>query len=157
MTYFVFRRRQQRKDGLVNKPRLRELWDDVVDEDLEDDFRHNVAFHFRLILLWRHTDAKNNVDDLAVVVRVYRSIRKHGRMWLKVREEGWERQRPASGIGGCDLRLSGSVIPDMLCENHRHVVKYECVDVEVLDTRIDDADDVDDDAGYMRDKVLVVA
>ena len=157
MTYLVFRRWQQIKDGLVDEPGLRELWDNVIDEDLEDNFCNDVAFHFRLVLLWRHANAKDNIDDLAIIVRVHGSVREHGHMWLKVCKERWQRQRPSCSIGGCDLCLSGSVIPDMLCENHRHVVEHECVGVDVLDTCIDDADDVDDDAGYVRDKVLVVA
>jgi len=64
----------QVQHGLVYKPRLGYLWDDIVQEDFDDDFADDDTFRLWFIVLRRQANFQYKVDYLTIVLCVKRPL-----------------------------------------------------------------------------------
>lgn len=70
----VFGRTDEVEDSLVYKPWLGNLWNDIVQEELDNNLADDEALWLWVVVFWRKTDLKDMVYYLTVVFWINRAI-----------------------------------------------------------------------------------
>jgi hypothetical protein len=141
----------------LDKPRLGDLGNYILDEDFDDDLSHDETLCLWFIVLRRKTDFEDVVDYLAIVLKVDGGIRGKGDVRLEVVEEVGKGRGAARGIRGGDLGGCVAVVAEVLGEDGGRVMEEEGGKVEGQGAGLEDADDGGEYAGDLWEELLVIA
>jgi hypothetical protein len=144
------------EDDLLDKPGLCYLWDDVLEEDLEDYFANDKALGLRSIVLLRETRLEDMIDYLAYVLWVDGAIRGNCHVGLKTVEEDGKGKCGTAGVRSGELGSSVTVIAVVLGDDRRDVAENEGGKICVLYACLEGTDDMGEDAGNVWEKLFVV-
>lgn len=154
---FFWRRTEQVEDGLLDKPRLRHSGDDVLDDELEENFPDDISFNVGRIVLGRQTYFEDKVESVSEVLLVYVTFRGDGQVRLKQMEELRYGVSSASRIGSGHLGSSMSVVYEMLGDEGWDVAEDQGGQVCTEYALFECPDDMDEHLGELGEKLLIVA
>lgn len=95
-----FLRSQLIQCELVDEPRLGDLRQHTIYQNLEDDLADDVPLSLRCVVFRGKTDLQDVVDGLAYIYLVNDAVRRDSHMGLKVVEEVGKTSSAASGVRG---------------------------------------------------------
>lgn len=155
---FFFRgRTEQVEDGLLDKPGLGHPGDDVLDDELEENFPNDIPFNIGCIILGRQAYFEDKVKSVSEVLLVYVALWGDGQVRLKEVEELEYSVSSASRIRSGHLGNCMAVVYEMFGDEGWDVAEDQCRQICTEYTLFECPDDMNEHLGELRQKLLIVA